>query len=98
MTRINHAVSVFGLLLVAVAPATIRADDSLIESIEVSNPEATTDDVTYWMQARAGVIPATGAADPQAVITLQKTDRVGTHMYHGLAAMWSSDLGKTWTT
>jgi hypothetical protein len=28
---------------------------------------------------------------------MQKIDRTGLHMYHGLAAIWSSDMGKTWT-
>lgn len=85
------------LMFVTSTPGISRADDSLIESIEVSNPAAATDDDTYWMQARPGVIPAEGRAVPKAVITLQKIDRVGTHLYHGLAAMWSADLGKTWT-
>lgn len=49
------------------------------------------------MQARPAIIPSTSGV-PVAVITLQKTDRVGTHMYHGLEAMWSSDLGKTWSS
>jgi hypothetical protein len=85
----------FATYLVAAAHGNVRAADELIESIEVSNPSAAADDDTYWMQARPAVIP--GESNPQAVITLQRTDRVGTHMYHGLAAMWSSDLGKTWS-
>jgi len=50
------------------------------------------------MQARPAIIPNTTSSVPIAVITLQKTERVGTHMYHGLEAMWSHDLGKTWTS
>jgi hypothetical protein len=87
----------FALLLVVAVRGVASADDSLIESIEVSNPAAVTDGDTYWMQARPGIIPRAGGAKPLAVITLQKTDRVGTHMYHGLEAMWSQDFGKTWS-
>ena len=70
----------------------------MIQSIEVSAPVVAPDDGTYWMQARPGIVPSRDAAPPKAVITLQKIDRAGTHMYHGLAAIWSADLGKTWTT
>jgi hypothetical protein len=73
------------------------AEDRLIQSIDVSSPVVAPADGTYWMQARAGVVPQTSDDNPQVVITMQRIDRVGTHMYHGLADMWSSDLGKTWT-
>lgn len=82
-------------------PLYAFAAPPLIESIEVVTPLVAPDDGTYWMQARAGVIPGTLRAvsdrPPHVVITLQKNDRVGTHMYHGLCDMWSEDLGKTWT-
>jgi hypothetical protein len=84
-------------LVALVAPSLASANDTLIESIDILNPPAATDDDTYWMQARPAIIPTKDITRPQAVITLQKTDRVGTHMYHGLADMWSSDLGTTWT-
>lgn len=75
------------------------AETELIESVEVTTLLDAPDDGTYWMQARAGVIPAKNAdAPPRVVITLQKSERAGTHMYHGLAAMWSDDLGKTWSS
>jgi hypothetical protein len=88
--------SLFVVLLLALH-GNLRAEDSLIESIEVSSPLNAPDRDTYWMQARAGIVPQGSGEKPKAVITLQKTDRVGVHMYHGLAAMWSNDLGKTWT-
>ena len=77
------------------------AESSLIESIEISKPLNAPDDGTYWMQARAAVLPeyqppGKDASTP-VVITLQKTDRVGTHMYHGLSAMWTDTLGKNWS-
>lgn len=88
----------------ALATGSSRAAESLIESIELAAPLVAPDDGTYWMQARAAVWPrrdksdkAASEAPPHAMITLQKTDRVGTHMYHGLAVMWSDDLGQTWT-
>jgi hypothetical protein len=85
-----------GVLLGTFVPACAETD--LIASIEVSTPVAGPSDGTYWMQARAAVIPAKHAdATPRVVITLQKIDRQGTHMYHGLAAMWSEDVGKNWT-
>ncbi len=70
---------------------------SLIRAIDVSTPLAAPADGTYWMQARAGIVPRAAGARPDVVITLQKIERTGTHMYHGLAAMWTSDLGATWT-
>ena len=74
-----------------------QAETALIESIEVTSPIVAPDDDTYWMQARPGIIPARDGSVPRTVITMQKIDRVGTHMYHGLEAIWSDDLGKTWT-
>lgn len=87
---------VAGLLSLTVASAA-----DLIRSIEVSTPVTAPDDGTFWMQARAAVLPSPEgklAGPPLTVITLQKTDRVGTHMYHGLEAIWSHDLGRTWST
>jgi hypothetical protein len=78
-------------------PGLVGAEEPLIQSIEISTPEMAPSDGTYWMQARAGVVPQTSGDKSKAVITMQKIDRIGTHMYHGLADMWSSDLGKTWT-
>lgn len=92
----SHLAWAFGLTLL-LSPQLTRASDALVESIEVSTPLDAPDSDTYWMQARAGIVPQADGSTPKAVITLQKTDRVGTHMYHGLAAMWSDDLGKTWT-
>ena len=73
------------------------AAEPLIESIEVASPFTAPDNETYWMQARAATIPDSEAT-PLALITMQRTDRNGTHMYHGLEATWSEDLGKTWTS
>jgi hypothetical protein len=84
-------------LLVLATASLAHADDSLIESIDVTTPLNAPDDGTYWMQARPAIVPGAGGAGPKEVITLQKNERVGTHMYHGLCAMWSDDLGKTWT-
>jgi hypothetical protein len=85
------------LLLFTLVTAQAAAEDRLIRSIDVSTVGVTAEDDTYWMHARPAVIPTTGNQPPRAIITLQKTDRVGTHMYHGLAAMWSNDLGKSWS-
>jgi hypothetical protein len=76
--------------------------DSLIESVSVSSIADAPSDNTYWMHARAGIIPA-GAFDPptraaQGVIVLQKSERKGNHLYHGLSAFWTEDLGKTWSS
>jgi hypothetical protein len=86
-----------GVLLLGMHGAA-RAETDLIESIEVSTPVAAPDDGTYWMQARPAVTPSTNSAGPKAVITMQKIDRVGLHMYHGMAAVWSNDLGNVWTS
>lgn len=84
-------------VLGAMFASDARSADSLIRSIDVSTPLVAPSDGTYWMQARAAIVPPTKAgAPPAVVITLQKIDRVGTHMYHGLAAMWSDNLGKSW--
>lgn len=85
-----------GVLLLG-APLTAQTPPSLIRSIDVITPLVAPADGTYWMQARAGVIPRPSAARPEVFITLQKLDRAGTHMYHGLAALWTRDLGRTWT-
>jgi hypothetical protein len=85
------------LIVFSACAAPALADDSLIESIEVTTPVLAPDDGTYWMQARPAIVPGNGSAAAKGVITLQKNDRVGTHMYHGLCAMWSEDNGKTWT-
>ncbi|QNN24151.1 exo-alpha-sialidase [Planctomycetales bacterium ZRK34] len=52
---------------------------------------------THWMQVRPASIP-TGDADkpPLVVITMQRQNNTGTHMYHGLADLISDDLGVTW--
>ena len=71
--------------------------EPLVASISASSIATAPKDGTYWMQARPAIFPNNTSSIPIAVITLQKTDRVGTHMYHGLEAMWSHDLGKTWT-
>lgn len=87
--------SYFAISLVVCANYAI-AGDSLIESVKVVAPFTAPDNDTYWMQTRAASIPIDGQ-EPLILMTLQKTDRVGTHMYHGLSASWSRDLGKTWT-
>jgi hypothetical protein len=75
-------------LLSLAATLSAFAESSLIKSIEISTPLNAPDDGTFWMQARAAVLPeyqppGKDLSTP-VVITLQKTDRVGTHMYHGL--------------
>lgn len=84
------------LLLCVSAGQFATADHSLVKSIEVVSPFTAPSDATYWMQARAAAIPRAGTSSI-VLITLQQTDRVGTHMYHGLEATWSEDLGKTWS-
>ena len=81
----------------ATLPKLAEAEVPLIQSIEISKPVVAPEDGTYWMQARAGVVFPDSDDKSKTVITMQKIDRVGTHMYHGLADMWSSDLGQTWT-
>jgi hypothetical protein len=77
------------------------AESPLIGSVDIVAPLVAPADGTYWMQARPAVLPNDGSSGksgtPTVLITLQKTDRVGTHMYHGLEAMWSDNLGRTWT-
>jgi len=80
-----------------IAPMLCHSEP-LIHSISVSSIATAPEDGTYWMQARPAILPNKTSNIPIAVITLQKTDRVGTHMYHGLEAMWSRDFGKTWTS
>lgn len=92
-----HFAALLSVSLICEAGSAAGAVDDLIQAIEVSSTTVAPDDGTYWMQARAGTIPTADPANPKTVITMQKIDRVGTHMYHGLAAIWSSDLGKTWT-
>ena len=72
------------------------AKPPLIGSVEVISPLTAPADGTYWMQARPAAVPR-GLGSPTVLITLQKTDREGTHMYHGLEALWTDDLGKTWS-
>lgn len=103
IARFRHSCVVIALLSSTLLTFTSRAAAAppLVESIEVVTPLTAPEDGTYWMQARGGVIPgslrAVSDRPPQVVITLQKIDRVGVHMYHGLCDMWSDDLGKTWT-
>lgn len=73
-----------------------RAESPLIRAIEHITPLAAPDAETMWSQARAAVVPVDNSA-PRIIITLQKVDRQGTHMYHGLSAMWSDNGGQTWT-
>lgn len=93
MFKLNHAWLL--LLLQGLLATWAVADDTLVRSITLDTPLKAPGDGTDWMQARAAVLPGTSAV-PAVVITLQKLDQAGTHMYHGLAAMWSDDLGKTW--
>jgi len=51
----------------------------------------------YWMQVRGGAIPQPGDTPSLAVVIMQLTDSVGTHMYHGLTSFRTFDLGKTWS-
>lgn len=78
------------------APTRSFAETPLIGSIDISTVLTAPADDTFWMQARPAVLPGKGTL-PKAVITLQKTERMGTHMYHGLEALWSEDLGQTWS-
>jgi hypothetical protein len=87
------------MLVGAVLLARAEAQDgspSLIRSVEVATPLTAPADGTYWMQARPAVVKG-GAAGLRVVITLQKVERVGTHIYHGLEAIWTDDLGRTWS-
>ena len=85
----------FLLLLSGLLTTQVLADETLVRSVTLDTPLKASGDGTDWMQARAAAIPGTSAV-PAVVITLQKLDQAGTHMYHGLATMWSDDLGKTW--
>jgi hypothetical protein len=86
------------VVLVFTATARLEAGDPLISSIDVTHV-AVADTDTYWMHARPAIVPVgtDGPGGVRALITLQRTDRVGTHMFHGIAEMWSNDLGKSWT-
>lgn len=85
----------FLLFLSGLLTTQVLADETLVRSVTLDTPLKASGDGTDWMQARAAALPGTSAV-PAVVITLQKLDQAGTHMYHGLAAMWSDDLGKTW--
>jgi hypothetical protein len=90
------------LLLSAMPGRTaVLTTPPLIASIEVASPLVAPADGTFWFQARPAVLALEQVpvkpASPKVLITLQKTDRVGNHMYHGLEAMWSENLGQTWS-
>ncbi len=50
---------------------------------------------TCWVQARAGVIPQTGAS-PSVVVTLQKLRITGDDVFYPIHSMRSDDGGATW--
>ena len=54
-------------------------------------------DVSFWMHPRVGMIPEIEGG-PMAVMTLQETDREGTHMYHGLSTMVWDSRDKKWSS
>jgi hypothetical protein len=61
----------------------------------VETPVRAPDGPGYWFQVRPGVIAPNGQLE-RTIITMQLIDTGGVHMYHGLAGMWSGDLGRTW--
>ncbi|CAN5833298.1 hypothetical protein BH09VER1_BH09VER1_47790 [soil metagenome] len=71
------------------------ADEALSYRVSVESPVNAPNEPSYWFQARAGVVAPDDKLD-RVVMTAQLIDSVGTHMYHGVASMWSVDLGKTW--
>jgi hypothetical protein len=49
----------------------------------------------YWMQSRPAMLPT--PAGPRVVIVSQEIEKAGSHGFHDLYAVESSDLGKTWS-
>jgi hypothetical protein len=72
---------------------------SLVKRITVSSPVDAPEE-THYMHARAGVIPPGEAGAPEdkplIVLTAQRKESRGIHMFHGYWSMWSDDLGETW--
>ena len=54
-------------------------------------------DTSFWMHPRVGIVPH-DQGHPIAVMTLQETDREGTHMYHGLSTMVWNSRDKKWSS
>ncbi len=54
-------------------------------------------DASFWMHPRVGMVPH-DQDHPMAVMTLQETDREGTHMYHGLSTMVWDSRDKKWSS
>lgn len=94
MMRLISA-AVMGLALGMGANAACAADDPLGWRVTVESPVSAPEGGRYWFQARAGVVLRDDRLD-RTVLTAQLIDSQGTHMYHGLASMWSDDRGRTW--
>lgn len=77
------------------ANAALAGDEPLSWQVTVESPVSAPAGACYWFQARAGVVAPDDRLD-RAVLTAQLLESQGTHMYHGVASMWSDDMGKTW--
>jgi hypothetical protein len=78
MQRFHFPSPLIVSLLVSAVFRMADAEVPLIQSIEVQTPFAAPDDDTYWMRARAGIIPAVDGAEPSAVVAAKRIgDAIG---------------------